>query len=1722
LLLFLFLALSLPGLAATYTVTNCADAGPGSLPYEIASLESTDTLAFNIPTTEAPSTGEAYSGIVTEGSDVWCRIVVTQLDWLNSNNINVSGSTQTSNQGDTNSQGPEIEIRVDSDEEVLRIRGYYVTVEGLVVNRTSGSPANCGIYFDTADYGHLYGCYIGTTATGEAASSGQHNYGVYLNSSADSNTIGGIGAGQGNLISGNSISGIYITGGSDNNDIQKNIIGLDKNAQSTIPNGAQGILISNGTGNTIGGTSVSARNFISGNGLHGIEFDGAGAVSNEVLGNYIGTDVNGTADLGNASSGVRMENGAKGNKVGDGTAAGRNIISGNATGVEIKDTNTNSNEVIGNYIGTDVSGTSALGNSAFGVYVNNGAQYNYVGGLTGTPGTGKGNVISGNDNAGVVLYNAATSNNSVYGNLIGTASNGASALPNGGGVAGDAGVFISDASQNYIGAGTTEARNIISGNNPDGVRLYGSSTTNNQVQGNYIGTDITGTSAISNESNGIYILSSANNNTIGGDSTWEGNVISGQDGGTGHHGVYLYGSGVANNRLRNNIIGLNAGQTSAIPNNIGVYLLGTGSNEVGGSGVRGNVISGNTTFGLQLQNCESGSIVRQNYVGTNYPALDAGLGNGGAGIALVGCSLVVVGGVGSTEANAIVGNNYGISISSDSGNIISGNYIGVVPPLFGSPSGMGNTGYGIYLSNTTGNIIGGATFEAWNTIGSNEGAAAIYMVNASSNEISGNMIGIYYDLNSASDFAFPNVEGIRLSGTSNGNMIGSTEPSARNIISNNSSYGIYVNSDTATKNEIFGNYIGVSTSGEAAAPNQSGVLISGNPASYNTIGGPTAAYRNVISGNTQYGVNLGSGASNCLVANNYIGTNAGGNTALANQHGIYINNGHYNTIEANVVSGNSLSGIYLNNISVTNNQILGNIIGLDAGGNFAIANTTGISIDESSYNKIGNKQASGRNIISGNSDRGIYISQASSNEVYGNYIGLTASGEASVGNATAGIGINSSVAPPAIHNKIGDGTAGGRNIISGNGDGIKISQSLAQYNEVFGNYIGTDKDGESGLGNTGDGIEITGKFNYIGNASGGGNVISDNNIGIYINQSGASSNEVLGNYIGTDKTGAVAMGNSSYGIYLAHGAKYNYIGNGDASGRNIISNNSYGFYISSATSSYPNNNRIQGNYIGTDVTGTLDFGNGQDGILFEKGSFNTVGPNNLIAFNGADGIEVKSSLSTHEVITRNSIHSNDNNGIVLTSGGNQGISAPTILTADHNEATNLTLVTGSASAQPNGTIEVFKAEGNQGKTYLGSTIADGSGNWSVNVTGLVSGDGVVATGTTANPETSAFSASVEAVTTVFAQYQPDNMVATLESGSDYIGQGIFNADGAGQTRERAIAAGSSATYYVKVRNAGNATDEVNLTAAGSSSGWSVTFYDAKSGGSDITSLVFGAGWSITDFASGETAELRVVVAPGATTQGTLEVLVTSTSTTTPKDAVLARTVATTTTTTTTTFPGRTFTESDLGVTGMSMNFPAGSVSAEPTVTVEVTSTPPGALPSGFSVGGTMVDIDCTPATLLSPVTVTIPVNGPLADPRVRYWDGTAWSSDGITLVSVTETSITFTTTHFTLFAPLAALPSNLVRFGPNPFDPNSATPARIWYWLSADAETSIYVVDMRGTLVWKNTYASGSNGGRADANSIAFDGRDQWGNVLANGVYIYKIVQGGQSVGGGRIAVIKQ
>jgi CSLREA domain-containing protein len=318
---------------------------------------------------------------------------------------------------------------------------------------------------------------------------------------------------------------------------------------------------------------------------------------------------------------------------------------------------------------------------------------------------------------------------------------------------------------------------------------------------------------------------------------------------------------------------------------------------------------------------------------------------------------------------------------------------------------------------------------------------------------------------------------------------------------------------------------------------------------------------------------------------------------------------------------------------------------------------------------VGGTSPADRNVISGNDTGGGggtlagigIISTGSGATVVGNFIGTAADGVTDLGNSNNGINVND-------HTNviIGGTTTSSRNVISGNGASAVsyggLSGDSGTGNVLLGNYIGVDRTGLTALANdtSGVGIGINSDGVIVGGMADGARNIISGNTGGGISISGANDTIVQGNYVGISADGNNPIPNSNVaavGILVA--GDNNTIGGTSAAARNIISasTDSAGLYVLGGSG-----NKIQGNYIGTNVDGEVEtgFGNGSFGItilpIFSDASNNVVGGaeqgnGNIIAGNqGGIVVIASSTLETNEIsILGNSIH--DNSGSLLSSLG---------------------------------------------------------------------------------------------------------------------------------------------------------------------------------------------------------------------------------------------------------------------------------------------------------------------------------------------------------------------------------------------------------------------------------------------------------------------------------------
>ena len=473
------------------------------------------------------------------------------------------------------------------------------------------------------------------------------------------------------------------------------------------------------------------------------------------------------------------------------------------------------------------------------------------------------------------------------------------------------------------------------------------------------------------------------------------------------------------------------------------------------------------------------------------------------------------------------------------------------------------------------------------------------------------------------------------------------------VINRFAGHGMLIESNG--NNVIAGNYIGTDVSGTGTRSNGwDGILVRISP---NTIGGTSLADRNLISGNGQYGIEiqgarLTSEPGNRIIGN-LIGTDITGTTSLSNVlHGIVISPGASNIIggttiqERNVISGNGSIGIYVYDSHYGFNRIQGNYIGVSAYGTNRLANgASGVDVHESDRTYIGGTVAGAGNLISGNQGYGIYLDGmglgCDTNFIQGNFIGTDVTGKLAISNRYDGIALEVSFIC-----QIGGAAPGAGNLISGNGgDGISLGWDT-ENTTIQGNLIGCDVSGAGSLSNLGAGISLYGAWNNSigGTSSGAGNVISANHgDGIYFDGTGASTigDVIQGNFIGTDASGNNALGNTGNGIYLSYISSYgatNFIGGTSSSARNIISANKLnGIRFMNCGPGL----QIQGNYIGTDVSGTRKLGNMGNGIFVDNSWTNTIGgtdsgAGNLISGN-SNGVVISGSSALGNAIQGNLI-----------------------------------------------------------------------------------------------------------------------------------------------------------------------------------------------------------------------------------------------------------------------------------------------------------------------------------------------------------------------------------------------------------------------------------------------------------------------------------------------------
>ncbi|HRE47736.1 MAG TPA: hypothetical protein PLD47_08425 [Aggregatilineales bacterium] len=815
-------------------------------------------------------------------------------------------------------------------------------------------------------------------------------------------------------------------------------------------------------------------------------------------------------------------------------------------------------------------------------------------------------------------------------------------------------------------ASTSEVRGLVIGGFTDssfapGARgIFLDSADNMKIQCNFIGTNAAGTAANGNRY-GIMLFSGASGNIIGTDGDGvndanERNLISGQV----ITGIFLNNAGNNRNRIAGNYIGTNAAGTAAIPNMHGIHIdLGT-ENLVGTNGdglsdvLERNLISGNSDTGV-IVNTANQTQLRGNYIGVNVTGL-AALSNA-RGISVQSSSTNVLVGTNADgvsdalEGNLISGNTIrGIFINASPFTIVAGNIIGMnalvtaaIPNAEGifisatSSARIGSNGDNVRDA-VEGNIIAGNSADGIAMSGLlanrisrnsiyNNGTLATHMgidllgidgVNANDlgdpdsgpnnlqnypvitgiTTLSLDQVTISATLNSLASTSFRieyfssaacdtsgNGEGqtfrnsIVVSTDATGNVsfniqvpINHDEPyytltaiqasGGASVVGNTSEFSACATYIGDTFTVVNTNDSGAGSLREAitnanANTNHSRILFNipgATDPGCTGVGGvctiTLATALPAVSQQTILDAASQAGAS-CPDTPRIVLTNG---AAITN--GLRLTSSSLGSFIRGFVIGGFTNGIRLENTGSI--HIACNFIGTDATGNTALPNSVGIDLNFSMIGTIIGVDGDGmndhleRNVISGNTTAGIVIPSSIANFVRGNYIGVGVNGTSDVGNL---VGISITSGPGHQIGTNGDGISDAleRNVISGNDDNaIRLANTGSI---VAGNYIGLTASGTLGSFTQVNNILITGTSNIIGtNGDGNGDAVEGN---------------ILANY---------ATGNP--GIYISTGG---------------------------------NTNRIAGNWIGTDASGTADGGTTL-GIWITDGA-----DNNLIGTN-SDGV----------------------------------------------------------------------------------------------------------------------------------------------------------------------------------------------------------------------------------------------------------------------------------------------------------------------------------------------------------------------------------------------------------------------------------------------------------------------------------------------------------------------
>jgi len=771
----------------------------------------------------------------------------------------------------------------------LQIGATGSTVRGLAIG---GFYAGISVW---GGGGNLFaGNHLGIDAAGSTAA-GNRDSGIYIGSST-SNVIGGLGANDRNVISGNTKGGIYLDSGSNGTVIRGNHIGTNRAGTAAVGNntgngGFAGIDVASSANVTIGGNSAAARNVISGNLLHGVRLFGSTS-STVVQGNTIGLNAAGTAAVANRGDGINVTGSATGTQIGGSAAGQGNVVSGNADdGVDIG-ASTSSTTVRGNLIGTNATGTAGVPNADDGIEVQGGTA-NTVGGS----GSGEGNRIAFNGDRGVVV--SGGSGVSILGNVI--EANGSIGID-----LGSDGVTAND-------GGKTSGRPNLLMDHPliTEARARGDQLTVKGHVGSVAGQTVFGGARVE-------LFESDNDASgFGEGRRYLGTITAGADG--------------------------RFAGTITMP----VRALRTGT-RITGTATDG---SGNTSeFGPQFS-----SLVVDFVVNTNDDDVDAAIGDGECLTAAGFCSLRAA----IAELNAWTSLAQTPTVAfAIPGCTAQGAPGCTITPATALPTvaramaidAQTQPGWTLapwveLVGSAAPSFVSGLSLTADGSTVRGFGQAGL-LINASGVVVEGNVIGLQADGQTArgNGPAGSATGGIQVAGGT-GIVIGGVQPAQRNVLSGNGGAGLWLANGTVT---VLGNRIGTNADGTGAVGNgRWGVTVAGGTG--HRIGGMAPGEGNVVSGNvaaTTGGIFVAG--SSVTVQGNLVGLNAAGTATLPNgggqsafDSGIDLRSGANHLIEGNQIVGNQGHGVRVTSQAsrILANRIQDNLwLGIDLGGDGVTAN----------------------------------------------------------------------------------------------------------------------------------------------------------------------------------------------------------------------------------------------------------------------------------------------------------------------------------------------------------------------------------------------------------------------------------------------------------------------------------------------------------------------------------------------------------------------------------------------------------------------------------------------------------------------------------------------------------------------------------------------------------------------------------------------------------------